>query len=71
MSLIKIKRVPDWHPWAFSLAALAIQPRQRHQVVLCKMHKDARLAPDCFSNLSVSATQNHEKSSYIIMVFDS
>ncbi len=31
----------------------------RHQAVLLKMPKDATPAPDGFSNLRVSATQNH------------
>ena len=37
------------------------------QVLLLKMPKDARPAPDGFSNLRVSATQNHQKSSYIFL----
>ncbi len=38
-----------------------------HHVLLLKMPKDARPAPDGFSNLRVSATQNHQKSSYIYL----
>ena len=32
-----------------------------HQVLLLKMPKDPRLAPDGFSNLRVSATPTHKK----------
>ena len=38
-----------------------------HQVLLLKMPKDARPAPNGFSNLRVSATPNHKKSSYILL----
>ena len=37
---------------------------------LLKMPKDARPAPDSFSNLRVSATQNHQKCSYIYLFGD-
>ena len=37
-----------------------------HQVLLLKIPKDTRPAPDGFSNLWVSATPNHKKSSYIL-----
>ncbi len=38
-----------------------------HQVLLLKLPKDVRPAPDGFSNLRVSATPNHKESSYILL----